>query len=78
MYAKGVEKAKYLVLSKKPASTALPVVRGRYMIYFKSGLTQPVDKYVDEDPFYYVQFGNRTAIVRKENVEKIVDNKKQG
>lgn len=76
-YAKGVEKAKYTVLSKKPATAALPVVRGRYMIYFKSGLTQPVDKYIDEDPFYYVQFGNRTAIVRKENVEKIVDSKKQ-
>lgn len=76
-YAKGADKGKYAVLSSKPSAGALPVVRGRYMIHFKSGLTQPVDKIIDEDPYYYVQFGNRTALVRKENVEKIVDKKKE-
>jgi len=68
-------KATYAVKSAaKPSANALPVAKkAKYVIHFRSGLTQPVDKIIDEDPYYYVTFGNRTALVRKENVAKIVE-----
>lgn len=67
-------KTEYTVLAKKPSAGELPAVTSPYVIHFRSGYTQPVDKIIDEDPYYYVQFGNRTALVRKEHVEKIVEN----
>lgn len=68
-------KASYAVkTASKPAANALPAAkRAKYVIHFRSGLTQPVDKIIDEDPYYYVTFGSRTALVRKENVAKIVE-----
>jgi len=73
-YAGKTLKTPYTVLAKKPAAAQLPTVTSPYVIHFRSGYTQPVDKIIDEDPYYYVQFGNRTALVRKEHVEKIVEN----
>ena len=43
------------------------------MLHFRSGYTQPADKVVDEDPYYYVQSGNRTTLVRKEYVAEITE-----
>lgn len=65
-------KPDYRVLAKKPRADSLPAKAGAYIIHFHSGYTQPVDKVIDEDPYYYVQFGNRTALVRKEHVAKVV------
>lgn len=72
-YAGKHGKVEYTVLAKKPTAADLPTVASPYVIHFRSGYTQPVDKIIDEDPYYYVQFGNRTALVRKEHVEKIVE-----
>ncbi len=73
-YAGKNVKTEYTVLAKKPSASELPTITSPYVIHFRSGYTQPVDKIIDEDPYYYVQFGNRTALVRKEHVEKIVEN----
>ena len=73
-YAGKNVKTEYAVLAKKPSAAELPTGTSPYVIHFRSGYTQPVDKIIDEDPYYYVQFGNRTALVRKEHVEKIVEN----
>ena len=73
-YAGKSVKTQYTVLAKKPSAEELPTITSAYVIHFRSGYTQPVDKIIDEDPYYYVQFGNRTALVRKEHIEKIVEN----
>lgn len=66
-------KLNYAVRSKKPAPGFLPTKKtGQYIIHFQSGYTQPADNIIDEDPYYYVQYGNRTARVRKAHVTKIV------
>ena len=63
----------YAVRSKKPTPDFLPTKKaGQYIIHLRSGYTQPADNIIDEDPYYYVQYGNRTARVRKEHVTKIV------
>lgn len=63
----------YHIASPKPTADRLPTPKKAcYMIYFRSGYTQPVDKVIDEDPYYYVQYARQTALIRKENVEKIV------
>ena len=63
----------FQVTSKKPKADALPAQkRLAYVIHFKSGYTQPADKVLDEDPYLYVQYGKRTALIRKEHVEKVV------
>jgi len=62
----------YAVKSRKPSAGHLPgSKKGHYLIHFASGYTQPADKIVDEDPYYYVQFGNRSALVKKTHVAKI-------
>ena len=64
---------RYRVISKKPKPDALPTPeRKGYTIHFHSGYTQRVDKILDEDPYYYVQYGKRTSLVRKEHVAKVV------
>jgi hypothetical protein len=68
----GGAKFNYVAKAARPKADSVPgVKKAAYVIYFHSGLTQPVDKIVDEDPYYYVQFGNRTSLVRKEHVKKI-------
>jgi len=68
-------KPNYRVLAKKPKAEDLPDAAGKYAyeIYFRSGYTHRVNKIIDEDPYYYVVFDNRTALVRKEHVTKIVN-----
>lgn len=62
----------YTVKSSKPSAGHLPGnKKGHYLIHFASGYTQPADKIIDEDPYYYVQFGNRSALVKKIHVAKI-------
>jgi len=64
---------RYHVASAKPKADKLPSIKKScYMIYFRSGYTQPVDKVIDEDPYYYVQYDRQTALIRKENVEKVI------
>ena len=43
----------------------------KFVVHFHSGLTQPADSVVDKDPYYYIQYGNRTYPVRKDLVKKI-------
>ncbi|HOV32913.1 MAG TPA: lytic transglycosylase domain-containing protein, partial [Candidatus Hydrogenedens sp.] len=43
----------------------------KYMVYFKSGLRQPADDVVEQTPYYYISYGNRTYPVRTELVQKI-------
>ncbi len=43
----------------------------KYMVYFKSGLRQPADDVVEQLPYYYISYGNRTYPVRTELVQKI-------
>ncbi len=43
----------------------------KYMVYFKSGLRQPADDVVEQAPYYYISYGNRTYPVRTELVQKI-------
>lgn len=45
----------------------------QYMIHFHSGLTQPADKIVDKDPYYYIEYGKRPYSVRKDLVKEIVE-----
>lgn len=64
---------KYQVAASKPSAKSLPKADGqRYTIHFNSGYTQLADKITDEDPYYKVEYGNRSALIRKEHVEKIV------
>lgn len=43
----------------------------RFMVHFHSGLTQPADKVTDMDPYYYIEYRQRTYPVRKDLVAKI-------
>ena len=45
----------------------------RYMVHFKSGLTQPADSVEDREPYYYIEYGRRVYPVRKDLVNKIVE-----
>ncbi len=63
----------YHVASAKPKADKLPAPKKAcYMVYFRSGYTQPVDKVSDEDPYYFLQYNKQTFLIRKENVEKIL------
>lgn len=62
----------YRIQGLKPTAATLPLAKkAKYTIHFRSGYTQPADKVIDEDPYYYVKFGNRTALVKKEHVTQI-------
>ena len=71
--AKHTAKPLYAVHSPKPRPDLLPAKKSRYIVHFRSGYTQPAEKIIDEDPYYYIQYGNRTALVRKERVAKITE-----
>jgi len=65
----------YRVGGRKPRVDKLPEQekKGSYMICFHSGYTQPADKIIDEDPYYYIQYGRHTTLVRKTRVKKILE-----
>ncbi len=44
-----------------------------FVVHFHSGLTQPADRVVDKDPYYYIEFGTLTYPVRKDLVKKIAE-----
>lgn len=56
-----------------PAAPAQEPARDKkqFMVHFHSGLKQPADQILDEDPYYYIVYGRRTYPVRKELVERI-------
>jgi len=43
----------------------------RYVVHFTSGLTQPADRVVEKDAYYYIQYGRRIYPVKKELVKHI-------
>lgn len=55
------------------AQAALEQDEERYIVHFKSGLTQPADSVEDRDPYYYIEYGRRVYPVRKDLVNKIVE-----
>lgn len=54
-----------------PSSGTQKQAGGRYVVHFHSGLTQPADKVVDKDPYWYIEYGKRVYPVRKELVRRI-------
>ncbi|MGC8738723.1 MAG: lytic transglycosylase domain-containing protein [Candidatus Hydrogenedens sp.] len=56
---------------KRNISTAGINSGKKYMVYFKSGLRQPADDVVEQAPYYYISYGNRTYPVRTELVQKV-------
>jgi len=61
-------------LTTKPTALASkpPAPEGkRYIVHFHSGLTQPADRVVEKDPYYYIDYGKRTYPVRKDLVKEI-------
>ena len=64
----------FSIKTPRPKSDSVPVQKKqRYVLHFRSGYTQPADKVIDEDPYYYIQSGNRTTLVRKEYVSNITE-----
>lgn len=43
-----------------------------YIVYFRSGLTQPAERVAFHSPKYYITYNNRTYILGKELVDKVV------
>lgn len=72
-YAGGRVTPAYKVASSKPSASALPGEKAwSYMVHFRSGYTQGADNVIDQAPYYYVQYGERTALIRKEHVTKVI------
>jgi len=63
-----------LAAGTRPKLDSLPEAphKGAYVIHLRSGLTQLADRITDEDPYYHIQSGEFTTLVRKELVTKIV------
>ena len=51
-------------LGKAPA-------KGSFTICFHSGLTQPADRVVDKEPYWFIEYANRSYPVRKDLVKSI-------
>lgn len=59
-------------------SSAEPLIeakeRGGYVVHFVSGLTQPVDEILDDDPaYYYIKFQGQTRRIRKDSVKEVAE-----
>lgn len=54
-----------------PTRPAARVADKPYMVHFHSGLKQPADRVIDEDPYYFIVYEKRTYPVRKELVARI-------
>lgn len=55
----------------RPSASAID--NRRFVVHFHSGLKQPADNVVDKEPYYYIDYGNRTYPVRKDLVKEIVE-----
>jgi hypothetical protein len=53
------------------ASAAAAPAPSAYTVHFHSGLTQPADNVEDRDPYWYIEYGNRTYPVRKDLVKSV-------
>ena len=51
-------------LGKAPA-------KGSFTVCFHSGLTQPADRVVDKEPYWFIEYANRSYPVRKDLVKSI-------
>lgn len=45
--------------------------KGAYTVVFHSGLTQPADKVEDKEPYWFIEYANRSYPVRKDLVKSI-------
>lgn len=52
-----------------PATPPPLVDPKRYTVYFTSGLTQPADRVVEKESYYYIQYGRQVYPVKKELVK---------
>lgn len=57
------------VAQARPAANAPKA----FVVHFHSGLTQPADRVVDKDPYYYIEYGTLVYPVRKDLVKKIAE-----
>jgi soluble lytic murein transglycosylase-like protein len=72
-FAGGSEKTVQLAQTSKPLTSYVPKKdEGKFMVQFKSGLTQPADLVEDEGDYYRVKIYRRIALVKKIHVAKIV------
>lgn len=63
----------YAVKTPRPKAYELPTdTHKAYVIYFRSGYTQRAEKVTSDDQYYRVQYDGRVALIRKQQVEKIV------
>ncbi len=76
-YNGGVSKPNMTILTarnyapRRAGEASRAVVASAYTIHFHSGLTQPADKVEDRDPYWYIEYGNRTYPVRKDLVKLV-------
>lgn len=54
-----------------PPPPQIEIDTNRYVVHFTSGLTQPADRVVEKDAYYYIQYGRRIYPVKKELVKHI-------
>ncbi len=45
----------------------------RYVVHFHSGLAQPADAVIDDDPYYYIQIQGRTRRIHKDRVREVTE-----
>ena len=45
--------------------------KGAYTVCFHSGLTQPADRVVDKEPYWFIEYANRSYPVRKDLVKSV-------
>ena len=75
-YGNGASRPNFTILTpgKRPVMRVRPrqvAMESPYTIHFHSGLTQPADGFEDRDPYWYIEYGNRTYPVRKDLVKHI-------
>jgi hypothetical protein len=75
-YSGGAHRPNFTVLTAGNHPTVRPQQRqaaaeSPFTVHFHSGLTQPADNVEDRDPYWYIEYGNRTYPVRKDLVKHI-------
>lgn len=74
----GVTNAHLAKMDEAVAQPTVPTVleakdRGGYLVHFVSGLSQPADAIVDDDPYYYITFQGQTRRIRKDRVKEVAE-----
>lgn len=75
-YSGGASRPNFTILTAGNRPTVRPrpseiASESPFTIHFHSGLTQPADSVEDRDPYWYIEYGNRTYPVRKDLVKNI-------